>query len=43
MLRQRATVLDGNGNLWNAKSMFDAAIVVSDAMRDIDRRDGEER
>src|SRR5690349_717191 len=32
-LRQR-------GDLWNAKTMFDAAMLVSDAMRDIDRRDG---
>ena len=28
-------------NLWRAESMFDAAMLVSDAMRDIDRRDGQ--
>ncbi|MHB1677174.1 MAG: peptidase [Sulfuriferula sp.] len=27
-------------NLWGAESMFDAAMLVSDAMRDIDQRDG---
>jgi putative proteasome-type protease len=27
-------------NLWRAESMIDAAMVVSDAMRDVDRRDG---
>lgn len=28
-------------NLWNAESMFDAALLVSDAMRLVDKRDGE--
>ena len=28
-------------NLWSAESMFDAAMLVSDAMRDVDRRDGQ--
>jgi len=39
VLKKRA---NGRGaGLWNAESMFDAANVVSDAMREIDRRDGE--
>ena len=28
-------------NLWTTQSMFDTAVVVSDAMRDVDRRDGQ--
>lgn len=28
-------------NLWSAKSMFDTALLVSDAMRAVDRRDGQ--
>jgi putative proteasome-type protease len=28
-------------NLWNAESMFDAALLVSDAMRLVDKRDGQ--
>lgn len=28
-------------NLWGAESMFDVAMLVSDAMRDVDRRDGQ--
>ena len=28
-------------NLWGAESMFDAAMLVSDAMREVDRRDGQ--
>ena len=32
---------DGNvGNLWSAATMFDVAVLVSGAMRDIERRDG---
>jgi putative proteasome-type protease len=27
-------------NIWNAKTLFDVAMLVSDAMREIDRRDG---
>jgi putative proteasome-type protease len=39
VLTQRC--LDGmNANLWSAQTMFDVAIVVADAMRDIERRDG---
>jgi putative proteasome-type protease len=32
---------DGVPNLCGAESMFDAAMLVSDAMRDVDRRDGQ--
>lgn len=39
VLRQRADVTDGPPNLWTAGTMFDVAVVVSDAMRDIERRD----
>jgi putative proteasome-type protease len=39
VLRQRAEVAGGPSNLWTADTMFDVAIVVSDAMRDIERRD----
>jgi len=38
VLRQRAGT-DGP-NLWNARTLFDVATLVSDAMRDVDRRDG---
>ena len=40
ILKQR-NAADGVTNLWAAKSMFDAAMLVSDAMRDVDRRDGQ--
>lgn len=40
LLKQRGT-RDGAPNLWRAQSMFDAAMLVSDAMRDVDRRDGQ--
>ena len=40
VLKQR-NANDGVPNLWGAKSMFDAAMRVSDAMRDVDRRDGQ--
>ncbi len=29
------------GNIWTARTMFDVAVIVSDAVRDIERRDGE--
>lgn len=41
LLTQRANINDGTPNLWSAKTMFDLAGLVGDAMRDIDRRDGE--
>ena len=41
VLKQRGDAKDGVPNLWTAQSMFDAAMLVSDAMRYVDRRDGE--
>src|SRR5687768_18309728 len=40
VLRQRAETKDGPTNLWSARTMFDVAVLVSDADRDIERRDG---
>jgi putative proteasome-type protease len=40
VLKQR-NAKDGVPNLWSAESMFDTAMLVSDAMRDVDRRDGQ--
>ena len=40
ILKQR-NAKDGTPNLWTAESMFDTARLVSDAMRDVDRRDGQ--
>jgi putative proteasome-type protease len=40
ILQQRANVEEGPPNLWTASTMFDIAVLVSDAMRDIERRDG---
>jgi putative proteasome-type protease len=39
VLKQRADA-EGLPNLWNVRTMFDVATLVSDAMRDIDHRDG---
>ena len=41
VLNQRCAVFDGTPNLWSALTMFDVARLVADAMRDIERRDGE--
>jgi putative proteasome-type protease len=43
VLNKRCADADGLGapNLWNANTMFDVAMLVADAMRDIERRDGE--
>lgn len=41
ILNQRCAAGDGTRSLWNARTMFDAAMLVSDAMRDVDRRDSE--
>jgi putative proteasome-type protease len=41
VLRQRANTRDGVPNLWSGESMFDAAMLVSDAMRDVNRRDSQ--
>jgi putative proteasome-type protease len=39
ILRQRGDNT-GVANIWNAKTLFDTAMLVSDAMREVDRRDG---
>jgi putative proteasome-type protease len=39
VLKQRSDVVDGPPNLWTARTMFDVAMLVSDAVRDIERRD----
>jgi putative proteasome-type protease len=39
VLKQRGDVTDGPPNLWTAGTMFDVAVLVSDAVRDIERRD----
>jgi putative proteasome-type protease len=39
VLRQRSDATDGLPNLWTARTMFDVVVLVSDAMRDIERRD----
>jgi putative proteasome-type protease len=41
VLNQRCAAGAETANLWNARTMFDVAMLVSDAMRDIERRDGE--
>jgi putative proteasome-type protease len=41
VLNQRCAAGNGTDSLYNAKTMFDAALLVSDAMRDVDRRDAE--
>ena len=41
VLNQRCAVGGSPTNLWSARTMFDVAMLVADAMRDIERRDGE--
>ena len=41
VLNQRLAIGDATENLWGARTMFDVAMRVADAMRDIERRDGE--
>ena len=41
VLKQRVNARDGVANLWSAQSMFDAAMLVSDAMRDVNGRDAQ--
>ena len=41
VLNQRCAAGDSAANLWNSRTMFDIAMLVADAMRDIERRDGE--
>ena len=40
LLTQRGNDPDNPTTLWRARTMFDAANIVADAMRDIERRDG---
>jgi putative proteasome-type protease len=40
VLKQRSEAGDETPSLWTARTMFDAVNLVSDAMRDIERRDG---
>ena len=39
LLQQRNERSDGTPNLWNVSTMFEAMLVVSDAVRDVERRD----
>jgi putative proteasome-type protease len=39
VLKQRGDVTDGTRTLWNARTLFDVALLVSDAMHDVERRD----
>src|SRR6185295_2658831 len=41
VLQQRCAAGAAAANLWGAPTMFDAAILVADAMRDVEKRDGE--
>src|ERR1700704_1953010 len=41
VLNKRCVAEDAAPHLWNAPTMFDIAVLVADAMRDIERRDGE--
>jgi len=41
VLNQRCARGDEVPNLWNARTMFDVSMLVSDAMRDVDKRDGQ--
>jgi len=40
VLKQRGDASDGTPNLWNVSTMFDVAMLVADATRDIEKRDG---
>lgn len=40
VLKQRADAGESPQSLWTATTMFDVAVLVSDAVRDIERRDG---
>src|SRR5689334_9021374 len=39
VLKQRSDVTGEAANLWTARTLFDVAVLVSDAVRDIERRD----
>ena len=40
VLKRRCAAEDGSASLWNAETMFDVAMLVADAIRDTERRDG---
>ncbi|MDP9001134.1 MAG: peptidase [Myxococcota bacterium] len=40
ILKQRSDVESSPPNMWTARTMFDVTMLVSDAMREIERRDG---
>jgi putative proteasome-type protease len=40
MLRQRADAVPSEPNIFNARTMFDVAVLVSDAIRELEQRDG---
>ena len=40
ILKQRGDAQDAAPNIWSVRTMFDVAVVVSDAVRDVGRRDG---
>ena len=42
VLKQRGDVPDGTANIWSVRTMFDMAGVVSDAIREVERRDGQQ-
>jgi putative proteasome-type protease len=39
VLKQKSDIKDGPPNVWSARTMFDTAVLVSDAMRQIEGRD----
>ncbi len=39
LLKQRGDAKEGPPNLWTARTMFDVVVLVSDAVRDVERRD----
>ncbi|RPJ44757.1 MAG: peptidase [Betaproteobacteria bacterium] len=41
VLNQRCAAGDGTDSLWTARTMFDVAMLISDAMRDVDHRDAQ--
>jgi len=41
VLNQRCNAGETTSGLWSARTMFDVAMLVADAMRDIEKRDGE--
>ena len=41
LLKQRGDVSGGAANIWSVRTMFDMAGVVSDAIREVERRDGQ--